>query len=181
MRKNPFKKDSDKFKIKPRITSSNSKDIVARRLLWSYLGYWGTFATWLVVSINYIPMIFILGSLMWILGGISAYKIPSESGNIGRKTRFTILGYVLGLMAWRMVSSMIVNTPVELWEQALLMDLPPAFTNTFTGFLSMAFMIAMFMGFVSYLSYIIQLFMFHRTDKKTTDYLQTMTRREDDR
>lgn len=74
---------------------------------------------------------------------------------------------------------MVLDTPVELWEKALKMDLPPAFANTFMGFLSMAFMISMFMGFVAYLQYVIQLFMFHQSDKRTSDYLKKIMRRED--
>lgn len=179
MQKNPFKKDNDKFKILPSINSTHAKDEVARRLLWAYLGYWGTFALWLVISLVYIPMVFPLGALMFILGGIAAIKLPSEASDIGRKTRFTILGYLLSLLAFRMIVSLVVDTPVETWEVALRMDLPTTFANTFQGFLSMAFMVAMFMGFIGYLSYVMQLFIFHRTDQKTSDYINKLMRRED--
>lgn len=179
MQRNPFKQDNDKFKILPSINSSRSKDEVARRLLWSYIGYWGTFALWLVISYSFIPMVFILGSLMWILGGLAAIKLPAEAGEIGRKTRFTILGYLLSLLAFRLIISLVIDTPIESWEKALRMDLPSTFANTFMGFLSMAFMVAMFMGFVGYLSYVVQLFMFHRSDQKTSDYIKKLMRRED--
>lgn len=180
MRRNPFVGKDDKFKIKPSINSERSKDEVARRLLWSYVGYWGTFALWLVVAHTVIPMIFFLGSLMWILGGIASIKLPTESGEIARKTRFTILGYLLTMLTFRLIIILVVDTPVEQWEKALRMDLPAAFANTFMGFLSMAFMVAMFMGFIGYLSYIVQLFVFHRADKKTSDHMRKLMRREDD-
>lgn len=179
MKGSPFQKDNDKFKILPSIPNNSLRDEVARKLLWAYVGYWGTFALWLIVSYNFIPMVFILGALMWILGGFTSIKLPAESPNIARKTRLTMLGFILGLLALRMIISMVLNTPVELWEKALKMDLPPAFANTFMGFLSMAFMISMFMGFIAYLQYIIQLFMFHQSDKRTSDYLKKIMRRED--
>ena len=40
MRKNPFNRVSDKFKIKPHISSNAAKDEVAKKLLWAYIGYW---------------------------------------------------------------------------------------------------------------------------------------------
>lgn len=181
MRKNPFQRENDKFKILPSINNNQLKDDVARRLMWAYIGYWGTFALWLIVSYNFIPMVFILGSLMWILGGITAMKLPAESANIAKKTRFTMLGYLAALLATRLIISIVLDTPVELWEKALQMDLPAAFANTFMGFLSMAFMVAMLMGFVAYINYIVQLFMFHQSDKKTSEYMKKLMRREDDR
>lgn len=180
MRRNPFVGKEDKFKILPSINSEKSKDEVARRLLWSYIGYWGTFAAWLVVSYTLLPMVFWLGAIMWVLGGLSAMKLPTESGEIGRKTRYTILGYLLSLLAFKVIIIIVQDTPIEQWESVLRMDLPDAFANTFMGFLSMAFMIAMFMGFIGYISYIGQLWLFHRADKKTSDHMKKLMRREDD-
>lgn len=179
MRRNPFNRVSDKFKIKPHISSNTAKDEVAKKLLWAYIGYWGTFLLWLIVSWNFIPMIFLLGSVMWILGSITAMRIPGEAAKIGHKTRFTMLSYIAGLLAWRMIIGIIVNTPVELWETALMMPLPAAFASSFLGFVSMAFVVGMFMGFVGYISYIFQLFMFHRASKKTGDYMNKLMRREE--
>ena len=43
MKGNPFQQDNDKFKILPSIPSNKLRDEVARKLLWSYIRYWGTF------------------------------------------------------------------------------------------------------------------------------------------
>lgn len=180
MRRNPFIGKDDKFKILPSINSEKSRDQVARRLFWAYVGYWGTFILWLVLSHTIIPVVFFLGALMFIGGGIASIKLPTESGHIGRKTRFTILSYLIGLVAFKLVIYLVQDTPVELWEKTLQMDLPDAFANTFMGYLSMAFMIAMFMGFIGYLGYIGQLFMFHRSDQKTSDHIRKLMRKEDD-
>ena len=179
MKKTPFYHENDKFKIKPRITSHENENVVARRLLHAYIGYWGTFLVWAIVSTYVIPMIFTLGAIMWWSGGIAAWKIPPERGNIGRKTRFTMLSYVVGLLAFKFVSGIIVNTPVEMWEKVFMTDLPPAFTTTVMGFITMAFIVGMFMGFIAYLNYIFQLFMFHRAEKQTNEYINTLTRREE--
>jgi len=141
MLKNPFVSTKHQFKMMPRISSNNAKDIVAKKLLWTYIGYWGTFFLWLIVSHNFIPMIFILGSLMWCAGGIAAMKLPEESSRIANKTRFYIFTYIAGLLAWRVVLNIIVETPVEMWERALMMRLPPAFASSFLGFITMTFVV----------------------------------------
>ena len=72
MQKNPFLNKSDQYIVKPHISSNDAKENIAKDLLKVYIGYWGTFAFWLVVSLKFIPMTFYLGALMWILGGVSA-------------------------------------------------------------------------------------------------------------
>lgn len=180
MRRNPFVGKDEKFKIKPSINSEKSKDEVARRLMWAYIGYWGVVALWLIVSYTVIPMIFYLGAIMLIAGGLMAMKIPTESANIGRKTRLTVLTYMMSLLAFKVVILVIQGTPVEAWEKVLRMNLPDAFNSTFMGFLSMAFMVAMFMGFIAYLGYLGQLIMFHRSDKGHQEHIKKLMRKEDD-
>lgn len=178
MQKNPFNRNSDKFLIKPHLSSLDIRDVVAKKLLNTYFGYWGTFALWLIVSWNFIPTIFMLVALMWISGGIAAIKIPTEANKIAHKTRFTILSYIVGLLAWRFVLNIILTTPIEVWEKTFMMSLSPAFATAFIGFISMSFIVAMFMGFVGYLNYIFQLFMFHRAGTKTEDFMNAIMRRE---
>jgi len=107
-------------------------------------------------------------------------KLPEESSRIANKTRFYIFTYIAGLLAWRVVLNIIVETPVEMWERALMMRLPPAFASSFLGFITMTFVVGMFMGFVQHLSYIWQLFTFHRSSRKTTDYMDVIMRRGDE-
>ena len=78
-----------------------------------------------------------------------------------------------------MIIGIIVNTPVELWETALMMPLPAASASSFLGSVSMAFVVGMFMGFVGYISYI-----FHHScsighPRKTGDYMNKLMRREE--
>lgn len=179
MLRNPFHKEKDKFKILPHISSNSAKDEVAKRLLKAYIGYWGTFILWLVVSYNFIPMIFLLVALMWCIGGYAAIKLPEESGKIAFKTRHTIVTYIIGLLVFRLILYIILSTPTELWQQVFMTEIPDAIINSFSGFISMSFIIAMFMGFSGYVGYIGQLFLFHRTNKKTSDYITIIMRKED--
>ena len=177
MRKTPFNITTDKFKLKPHISSNDAKDDVAKELLFVYGGYFLSFVLWLVVSYNYIPMVFYLGAGMWILGGISAWKLPQEAPKIANKTRFTVLSYVLGLVALRCIVFLILKTPKEIWCQVLLTEMPEAVITSVTGFLSMTFVISMFMGFIGYLNYIMQLFTFHRTSKTVDDHMIKIMRK----
>lgn len=179
MRRNPFNQAIDKFKIKPHISSNNAKEEIAKKILKTYIMYWGTFLLWIFVSARFIPMVFALGAIMWVSGGILSSKLPQEASAIAVKTRQTILTYILGLLLFRFIISMINETPKEMWEIAFRMSLPDAFQNAFMGFISMSFVIAMFMGTVQYLNFLFQTYKFHRTEIKTSDYMQTVTRRED--
>ena len=180
MKKTPFTITSDKFKLTPHISSNDAKDEIAKQLLLVYGGYFLSFVLWLVVSYNYIPMIFYLGAAMWILGGISAWKLPQEARNIASKTRFTVLSYVAGLVALRCIVFLILKTPTEIWSQTLLTEMPQPVITSVTGFLSMTFVISMFMGFIGYVNYIFQLFMFHRTTKTVDDHMIKLMRKRGD-
>lgn len=180
MKRTPFNITSDKFKLTPHISSNDAKDEIAKRLLLVYGGYFLSFMLWLVVSYNYIPMIFYLGAAMWILGGISAWKLPQEAPAIAVKTRFTMLSYVAGLVALRCVVYLILKTPTEIWCKTLLTEIPGPVVTSVTGFLSMTFVISMFMGFIGYVSYIFQLFTFHRTSKTVDDHMVKLMRKGGD-
>ena len=169
MFKNPFsnKYGEDKFRIKPHLPSKKSEEVVAFRLLKLYLTYVSLFFLWLIISENFIPMIFAPVSIMWALGYATARAIPQQSVQIARKTRFTIMIYISGLMSLRYVIFIILKTPIEMWRQTLMVDLEPAFINTFIGFISMAFVIGMAFGFVNYVRFLAETMMFHRANKKT--------------
>lgn len=177
MQKNPFLNKSDKYIVKPHISSNDAKESIAKDLLKVYIGYWGTFAFWLVVSLKFIPMTFYLGALMWILGGVSAMKLPQEAPKIANKTRTTVLSYLAGLLALRLIMYIILKTPSEIWAQTLMASAPEALVTSVCGFISMTFIISMFMGFVSYVSYIFQLFTFHRTTKTVDTHMTNIMRK----
>lgn len=170
---------SEETRVRPVVTSNpRIQNHIAKRLLRSYAGHWGTLLLWFIVSYEFIPMIFYLGAIMFMVGAFSAYKLPDEAGEIARKTRLTIFGYVVTLMVVRFLIFIIVKTPLEQWESTLQFDLPAAFANSFTGFMSMAFIVGMFMGFLGYMNYILQLFMFHRSDRTSKDKIDTLMRRK---
>lgn len=177
MQKNPFQQKSDRYVVKPHISSNDAKTNVAKDLLKIYIGYWGTFIFWLVVSLKFIPMTFYLGALMWILGGVSAMKLPQEAAKIANKTRFTMLSYLSGLLALRLIMYIILKTPTEIWAQTLMASAPEALVTSVCGFISMSFIISMFMGFASYVSYIFQLFTFHKTTKTVDTHMSNIMRK----
>lgn len=178
MKKNIFENYNDKFKIKPHISSKLAEDEVAKKILKAYLSYWGTFALWLVVSYNFIPMIFYLVCLMFVMGGFSAKKLPAESYNIAKTTKQTVFYYIVGLMAWRLIQTIILKTPVELWQKAFQTKVEPAFANAFLGFISMGFMVGIFMGFIGYCNYIFQLNKFHKGSKTVKEHMRKLLRKE---
>lgn len=177
MQKNPFQQKNDKYIVKPHISSNDAKNLIAKDLLKIYLGYWGTFIYWLVVSLKFIPMTFYLGAAMWILGGVSAMKLPQEAAKIANKTRFTMLSYLSGLIALRLIMYIILKTPTEIWAQTLMATAPEALVTSVCGFISMTFIISMFMGFASYVSYIFQLFTFHKTTKTVDEHMTNIMRK----
>lgn len=166
-----------KIKIKPTIKGLKVREQIAQELIKHFLIYWSSFFFWLYVALFEIPMILLLGSIMWTLGFIATKGIPEREYEIATRTRDTMLKYTATLLGWRIVVFIITKTPTSVWEKALSMSLPPAFNSAFLGFIAMAFTIGMFVVFISYIGYIFQLFGFHKSRKKIKEQITIYVRR----